>query len=70
MEIRLSMTGKHFSLSLSSQGRPTEATVELKSKKYGEVDARDYIPGAEVLLQNDTEVKTCTKQMSHFGNIL
>lgn len=37
------------------RGRPTEASVELKSKKYGEIDARNYIPGAEVLLQNNTE---------------
>ena len=33
------------------QGRPIEATVELKSKKYGEIVAKDYIPGAEVLLK-------------------
>jgi protein SDA1 len=47
-----------FSFLFSLQGRPTEATIELKSKKYGEVDARDYIPGAEILLENDTEVRT------------
>ncbi|PSN30739.1 Protein SDA1 [Blattella germanica] len=37
------------------RGRPTEATIELKTKKYGEVDARDYIPGAEILLQEPKE---------------
>lgn len=33
------------------RGRPTEASVELTSKKYGQVDAKDYIAGAEVLLE-------------------
>lgn len=32
------------------RGRPTEATIELKTKKYGEVDVSDYVPGSEVLL--------------------
>lgn len=31
------------------QGRPTEASVEAKIKDYGELEAKDYIPGAEVL---------------------
>ncbi|XP_077294253.1 SDA1 domain containing protein Mys45A [Arctopsyche grandis] len=34
------------------RGRPTEATAELRNKKYGEVDTKDYIPGSEVLLQD------------------
>lgn len=50
-------------ITLFLQGRPTQATIELKSKKYGEVDTKDYIPGAEVLLQNDTEVQNCRKQL-------
>lgn len=51
------------------RGRPTEASIELKSKKYGEVDARDYIPGAEVLLQNDTEgTSGCGKDDEDDGN--
>ncbi|XP_069677590.1 protein SDA1 homolog [Periplaneta americana] len=37
------------------RGRPTEAIRELKSKKYGEVDAKHYISGAEVLLQDSME---------------
>ncbi|XP_015108710.1 protein SDA1 homolog [Diachasma alloeum] len=32
------------------RGRPTEATVAIESLKYGEVAAKDYIPGADVLL--------------------
>ncbi|XP_029025925.1 protein SDA1 homolog [Betta splendens] len=31
------------------RGRPTEASVEAKIKEYGELEAKDYIPGAEVL---------------------
>ncbi|XP_023947035.2 protein SDA1 homolog [Bicyclus anynana] len=38
------------------RGRPSEATAELKVKKYGEVDAKDYVPGSEVLLEKE-EVK-------------
>lgn len=33
------------------RGRPTEALSELKSKQYGELDIKDYIPGSEVLLE-------------------
>lgn len=33
------------------RGRPTEATIELRNKAYGEVDVKNYIPGSEVLLQ-------------------
>nr|XP_061800080.1 protein SDA1 homolog isoform X1 [Nerophis lumbriciformis] len=31
------------------RGRPTEASSEAKMKHYGELGAKDYIPGAEVL---------------------
>ncbi|XP_053109001.1 protein SDA1 homolog [Hemicordylus capensis] len=31
------------------RGKPTEATSETKVHEYGELDAKDYIPGAEVL---------------------
>lgn len=31
------------------RGRPTEASGEAKIKDYGELEAKDYIPGAEVL---------------------
>ncbi|XP_037548292.1 protein SDA1 homolog [Nematolebias whitei] len=31
------------------RGKPTEASVEAKIKDYGELKAKDYIPGAEVL---------------------
>lgn len=33
------------------RGRPTEASIELKTKEYGATDVKDYIPGSEVLLE-------------------
>lgn len=35
------------------RGKPTEASAEVKIKDYGEVEAKDYIPGAEVLEVED-----------------
>lgn len=37
------------------RGRPTEASVEIKPKKYGEVIAVDHIAGAEALLKESTK---------------
>lgn len=37
------------------RGRPTEATEELDGLDYGKIDAKDYVPGAEVLLSTETE---------------
>ncbi|XP_006871636.1 PREDICTED: protein SDA1 homolog isoform X2 [Chrysochloris asiatica] len=31
------------------RGKPTEASVETRVQEYGELDAKDYIPGAEIL---------------------
>lgn len=39
------------------RGRPTEATLELKTRKYGEMDIKDYIPGSEILLEEETKPK-------------
>ncbi|XP_034830491.1 protein SDA1 homolog [Maniola hyperantus] len=35
------------------RGRPSEATIELRTKKYGEVDTKDYVPGSEALLEKE-----------------
>ncbi|RVE45237.1 hypothetical protein evm_010127 [Chilo suppressalis] len=35
------------------RGRPTEALIELKTKKYGEMETTSYIPGSEVLLDKE-----------------
>lgn len=37
------------------RGRPTIANIELKAKKFGEIDAKDYVPGAELLLNESLE---------------
>ncbi|XP_013922456.1 PREDICTED: uncharacterized protein LOC106549358 [Thamnophis sirtalis] len=42
------------------RGKPTEATSEAKIHEYGELDVKDYIPGAEILAlekegENDLE---------------
>ncbi|KAJ8925114.1 hypothetical protein NQ315_001296 [Exocentrus adspersus] len=37
------------------RGRPSEATEEIESMDYGKVDAKDYVPGAEVLLEEKNE---------------
>lgn len=35
------------------QGRPTEASADAKIKDYGELEAKDYIPGAEILEEEE-----------------
>ncbi|KAG7499171.1 SDA1-like [Solea senegalensis] len=35
------------------RGRPTEASTEAKIKEYGELEAKDHIPGAEVLEEEE-----------------
>eukprot|EP00058_Branchiostoma_floridae_P023675 XP_002609165.1 hypothetical protein BRAFLDRAFT_126677 [Branchiostoma floridae] len=37
------------------RGKPTEASAEAKALQYGEVDAKDYVPGAEVLPEEQPE---------------
>jgi protein SDA1 len=37
------------------KGKPTLADVEKKAKQFGEVDAKELIPGAEVLIHNPGE---------------
>lgn len=36
-------------MNLWFQGKPTEASIEAKILGYGELESKDYIPGAEVL---------------------
>lgn len=49
------------------RGRPTEASIELKNKKYGEMEIKDYIPGSEVLLEKE-EIKDSEKKKSKKPN--
>lgn len=44
------------------QGKPTEASVEARIHEYGELDAKDYIPGAEVLEVEDQKEKGGTQE--------
>ncbi|XP_029049878.1 protein SDA1 homolog [Osmia bicornis bicornis] len=37
------------------RGRPTEATVTLETQRYGQISAFEFIPGADVLLDNNSE---------------
>lgn len=37
------------------RGKPTDATSEMKPLQYGDVDAKDYLPGAEILKDTDTQ---------------
>jgi hypothetical protein len=52
-----SVTGHNYRF---LQGRPTEATKEASVLTYGDIDRKDYIPGAEVL-KTEEEIKQ-TKQ--------
>lgn len=53
--IHLFRTTRPELLHKKDRGRPTEATEELTMIDYGKVDAKDYIPGAEVLLEEKRE---------------
>uniref|UniRef100_A0A8C3V1B5 Protein SDA1 n=1 Tax=Catharus ustulatus TaxID=91951 RepID=A0A8C3V1B5_CATUS len=44
------------------RGKPTEASVEARIHEYGELDAKDYIPGAEVLEVEDQKEKGETQE--------
>ena len=53
------VTNPHL-LRKKDRGKPTEASIEIKARMYGELDSRNYIPGAEVLLKTK---KTVTKDV-------
>lgn len=44
-------------LAKKDRGRPTEASVEIKAKKYGEVQSLDHIPGTEALLNTAPDLE-------------
>ncbi|KAM9329807.1 protein SDA1 homolog isoform 2-T2 [Gastrophryne carolinensis] len=44
------------------RGKPTEASTEAKIQAYGELDAKNYIPGAEVLEVEKPEAKEGEEQ--------
>ncbi|CAG9819276.1 unnamed protein product [Phaedon cochleariae] len=49
--IQLFRTTRPELLHKKDRGRPTEASEELESINYGKLNAKDYVPGAEVLLE-------------------
>ncbi|KAG5895123.1 hypothetical protein JTB14_008560 [Gonioctena quinquepunctata] len=53
--IQLFRTTRPELLHKKDRGRPTEATEEMESLDYGKISAKDYVPGAEVLLENKKE---------------
>jgi protein SDA1 len=55
-------------LAKKDRGRPTEATIELKPKDYRELDSKNYIPGAEVLVHMKDIAKTLDEDASDDEN--
>ncbi|KAK9499005.1 hypothetical protein O3M35_003528 [Rhynocoris fuscipes] len=53
--IHLYRTSLPEMLHKKDRGKPTEATIELKMKNFGEIDVKDHVPGAEVLLNESKE---------------
>lgn len=53
--IQLFRTTRPELLHRKDRGRPTEASEELDSLSYGKMNAKDYVPGAEVLLEETNE---------------
>ncbi|XP_022120066.2 protein SDA1 homolog isoform X2 [Pieris rapae] len=43
------------------RGRPSEASFDLKTKQYGEMDIKDYVPGSEVLLEKEDITESAKK---------
>ncbi|CAF4834111.1 unnamed protein product [Pieris macdunnoughi] len=43
------------------RGRPSEASLDLKTKQYGEMDIKDYVPGSEVLLEKEDITENAKK---------
>lgn len=53
---------KSFLISYNFQGRPTEATIEIKARQYGEIDAKEFVPGAEVILEENDQVRMSSNE--------
>ena len=48
------------------RGRPTEASVEAKRKEFGELDVKEFVPGAEVIDMNEN--KECSEDDEGSGS--
>jgi hypothetical protein len=38
------------------RGRPTEASAELGSRKFGQIIAKDFVPGKQIFSQSPIEI--------------
>merc|ERR1719420_2596841 len=45
------------------RGRPTEATLAVKAREFGELDVKEFIPGAEVI-ENSEEGEIENEEIS------
>jgi len=68
--ISLYRTSQPELLHKKDRGRPTEAMVEDSAnlKKYGEIDAKDFIPGAEVVEVSEVNQGKLEKENNHQQN--
>nr|XP_018913921.1 PREDICTED: protein SDA1 homolog isoform X1 [Bemisia tabaci] len=55
-------------LAKKDRGRPTQASIEIKAKKYGEIEAVDYVAGAEVLLEEQKKELEKEKEKEDAGS--
>uniref|UniRef100_A0A0A9VNW7 Protein SDA1 n=2 Tax=Lygus hesperus TaxID=30085 RepID=A0A0A9VNW7_LYGHE len=53
--IHLYRTSMPEMLHKKDRGKPTEASIQLKVKKFGEMDNVDYVPGAEALMEEEED---------------
>lgn len=57
-------------LQKKDRGRPTEASIALEPLKYGEIAAKDFIPGAEVVTEagakGDMEIDSDDSEVRNF----
>ncbi|XP_023245371.1 protein SDA1 homolog isoform X2 [Copidosoma floridanum] len=49
------------------RGRPTEATVALEPLEYGKVTAKEFVPGAEVLLEPQKDIEIDSEDSDNDG---
>ena len=52
------------------RGRPTEANIALEPMKYGDVSAKDFIPGADVLLDKTSDGLEIDSENSDVSNLI
>lgn len=51
------------------KGRPTEAMVAIGAKKYGEISAAEFVPGAEILNESEGEDEDEDEEMEEGSDV-